>query len=232
MPVAAEVQGQAVAGIVLCGGASRRMGRSKAALPFGPESLVERAVRQLAGVFDPIVVAAAPSQILPDFDPRHVWIVRDPSPHQGPMHGLAAALAALTNAAEFAYLAAVDTPRFSSAWARLLTDRIGGSDAAAAIVDGRLQPFGSLYRVAAARKALDRLMFEGIGRLTTLLERLDTTRIGGAELAGVDPDGVLFRDLDRPEEYRRALAEMADDPVPPGHPRGHFDPSDDCPFRP
>ena len=46
-------------GIVLCGGESRRMGRDKASLPFGPETLLQRVVRQLASQVFPIVVVAA-----------------------------------------------------------------------------------------------------------------------------------------------------------------------------
>ena len=38
------------AAIVLCGGRSRRMGRDKASLPFGTETLLERVVRIVSEV--------------------------------------------------------------------------------------------------------------------------------------------------------------------------------------
>ena len=41
-------------GIVLCGGKSTRMGRSKALLPFGPETMLQRVVRLLGSVVQPI----------------------------------------------------------------------------------------------------------------------------------------------------------------------------------
>ena len=46
--------------IVLCGGESRRMGRDKASLPFGPETLVERVVRLVTPFVSDVVLAAAP----------------------------------------------------------------------------------------------------------------------------------------------------------------------------
>ena len=48
-----------VGGVILCGGRSSRMGRPKALLPFGEETLLTRMVRILSGVVDPIVVVAA-----------------------------------------------------------------------------------------------------------------------------------------------------------------------------
>src|ERR1044072_4971818 len=52
-------------GIVLAGGKSTRMGTSKALLPFGPETMLQRVVRVLGGVVSPIVVVAAAAHALP-----------------------------------------------------------------------------------------------------------------------------------------------------------------------
>lgn len=208
-----------VVAIVPCGGASRRMGRPKADLPFGPETLLQRAVRQLAGAVDLVIVAAAPGQSLPDLDARKVRVVRDPSPHLGPLRGLEAALAVAPGSAEFAYLAAVDAPHFSSDWLRLLLDRIEEREGAAAAFDGRWQPFAALYRIGPTREAVARLRAEGVERLTSLLDRLATRRIDARELAAIDPSGLIFRDLDRPEEYLRALQERSEE-GPLGRPNG------------
>ena len=55
-----------VGAIVLCGGMSRRMGRPKAWLPFGPdEVMLQRVVRLVREVVGPVVVVAAPEQELP-----------------------------------------------------------------------------------------------------------------------------------------------------------------------
>ena len=54
-----------IGGVILCGGESRRMGRPKAWLPFGPETLLQRVVRLIGEVVNPLVVVAAPDQDVP-----------------------------------------------------------------------------------------------------------------------------------------------------------------------
>ncbi len=43
------------------------MGVSKATLPFGPETMLQRVVRLLGTVVSPIIVVAAHEQSLPEF---------------------------------------------------------------------------------------------------------------------------------------------------------------------
>jgi molybdopterin-guanine dinucleotide biosynthesis protein A len=83
-----------VAGVVLCGGQSRRMGRSKAWLPLGDETLLQRVVRLVREAAWPVVVVAAKGQSLPTL-PADVRMVRDERDEAGPLEGLRVGLAAL-----------------------------------------------------------------------------------------------------------------------------------------
>src|SRR5690349_15807444 len=91
--------------VILCGGQSRRMGRPKAWLPFGPEPLLARVVRRVREVVGPVVVVAAPGQNLPSL-PSDVAVARDPVADRGPLQGLAAGLAALPDDVELIYATA------------------------------------------------------------------------------------------------------------------------------
>ena len=51
-----------IAGIILCGGISSRMGQSKALLPFGNESMLQRVIRIMSQVTSPIVAVKADNQ--------------------------------------------------------------------------------------------------------------------------------------------------------------------------
>src|SRR6476620_11737545 len=96
-------------GIVLCGGLSTRMGSSKALLPFGSETMLQRVVRLLGTVVSPLVVVAAPEQALPDL-PAAVTITRDENPGRGPLEGLRAGLKALPTGIDIAYVTSCDVP--------------------------------------------------------------------------------------------------------------------------
>src|SRR5215207_6961074 len=94
-------------GIVLCGGKSTRMGTSKAMLPFGPETMLQRVVRLLGEVVSPIVVVAAPGQELPSLLST-VLIARDEREGNGPLEGLLAGLRALPETVDIAYATSCD----------------------------------------------------------------------------------------------------------------------------
>src|SRR5579863_2274620 len=107
-------------GLILAGGQSRRMGRDKAGLTFGSETLLARAVRHMAPVAGPLVVSLAPGQVA---DPVLVGVgalaVRDTAPFGGPLPGLLQgfrALAALKPAPEAVLVMPVDMPFYTGAW--------------------------------------------------------------------------------------------------------------------
>jgi len=70
------------------------MGRPKAMLPFGPETLLERVVRLLGQAVDVTVVVATPGQKLPELPPS-VVVAHDRHPDRGPLEGLAVGLRTL-----------------------------------------------------------------------------------------------------------------------------------------
>ena len=76
--------------IVLAGGGSRRMGRDKANLPFGPETVLQRVVRIISASVDEVIVVARQGQALA-FPGRVVW---DEVAEEGPVAGLIAGLGA------------------------------------------------------------------------------------------------------------------------------------------
>lgn len=192
-----------VAAIILCGGESRRMGRPKAWLPLGGETLLQRVVRIASTAAEPIVVVAAAGQELPNL-PSSVVLTRDPLPGLGPLQGLAAGLEALPSAVDFAYATAVDAPFLEPAWIARLVDLIGDHEAAAPRVDGRLHPLASLYRARPAREAARRLLDEGVLRLTSLVERLRAREVSADELRVVDAELRSLRNLNTPADYQSA----------------------------
>ena len=192
--------------IVLCGGQSRRMGRPKAWLPFGPEVMLRRVVRLLGQVAGPIVVVAAPGQDVPEL-PEGVAIVRDPVSDRGPLQGLAAGLAALPDDVELAYATATDVPFLQPAWVARLVELIGDRDLAIPEIGGYLHPLAALYRRRTVLPAVNALLAEDRLRPVLLLEVLHSLRVTSEMMVDVDPDLSTLRNLNTPEDYRQALAE-------------------------
>src|SRR5262249_42665031 len=129
----------AVGGIVLAGGKSSRMGVAKAALPFGPELMLQRVVRLLASAVSPVVVGAAPGQALPVLPPD-VLIATDEREARGPLQGLLAGLTAIQPYAEAAYATSCDVPLLAPGFVQAMSEWLGDADIAVPMEDGFAHP--------------------------------------------------------------------------------------------
>ncbi len=195
---------QRLAGVVLCGGESRRMGRDKATLPFGPEMLLQRIVRQVAEVARPVVVVAAAEQTLPPLR-DDILIVRDPVPARGPWQGLSAGLHAMQGKAEAAFVTSCDSPFLAAGWVQRLLDLLGDRTCAVPFVAGHWQPLSAVYRLDVLAE-IDRLLSTG-ARPLSLFDLVPARRIEAAELHDIDPSLQTLRNINTPDEYIQALAD-------------------------
>jgi molybdopterin-guanine dinucleotide biosynthesis protein A len=201
------------AGIVLCGGRSSRMGRPKAWLPFGDELLLQRVVRILSDIVDPIVVVAAAGQALPAL-PAGTLIARDEREHLGPLNGLAEGLTVLEGRAKVAYLSSCDVPFLKPAFVRRVLERMGDASVCIPDVGGYKHPLAAAYRLdvmAAART----LLRENRLRPVFLTEVERTRVLTETDFRDVDSDLSSLRNLNTPEEYASALREIGQAPVGP-----------------
>jgi molybdopterin-guanine dinucleotide biosynthesis protein A len=194
-----------VGGIVLCGGQSKRMGRPKAWLPFAGEIMLPRVVRLLREVVQPIVVVAAPHQDLPPL-PDDVILARDEEKGRGPLQGLAAGLTALKDRADAAYLSSCDVPFLRPAFVRRLIDLLGEHDICVPRVGEFHHPLAAIYRLRVAG-TVAKLLAENRLRPVFLFEAVPTRIVEAPELADIDPAFQTLRNLNTPEDYKRALAE-------------------------
>ncbi|MHC5011195.1 MAG: molybdenum cofactor guanylyltransferase, partial [Planctomycetota bacterium] len=95
-------------------------------------------------------------------------------------------------------------PRFVS----LLFDRLGDHDVAVAETDGFVHPLAAVYRRTVLETA-ERLVVDRRLRPIFLYERVPTVRIAADELRRADPELRTLANLNTPEEYERALAEIS-----------------------
>jgi len=198
------MNGMAEAGIVLCGGKSTRMGSSKALLPFGSETMLQRVVRLLGEVVSPMVVVAAVDQEMPAL-PRDVIIARDEREARGPLEGLRAGLKALPTDVERAYVTSCDVPLLIPNFVRQMLDLSRGYDVAVMEIDGFTHPLSAVYR-RATLPFVDDLLAQDRLRPVFLFEAVKTRRVRPEEMTA-DPELRTLRNLNTPEDYERALAD-------------------------
>jgi molybdopterin-guanine dinucleotide biosynthesis protein A len=200
-----------VAGILLAGGRSRRMGRDKASLPWHGSTLARRAVGLLARCTEPpVIVVCAPGQELPPL-PDWVEVVRDAEPGLGPLAGLATGLAAAGPRAAVAAVCAVDAALAHPAVMSALLSALGTAPAVVPVADGRPQPLFAVYRTELAFLAAA-LVADGERRASTLGERAGARLVEPFELlvvddiAAFDPALASFLSFDDAAAYAGALA--------------------------
>ncbi|HEY2786764.1 MAG TPA: molybdenum cofactor guanylyltransferase [Fimbriiglobus sp.] len=191
-----------VAGVVLCGGKSSRMGRPKAWLPFGNELMLQRVVRVLGEVVHPVIVVAAAGQDVPPL-PADVTIVRDDVEAKGPLGGLAAGLNAAMYSADAVYLSACDVPFLTPAFAKRVIDLLGDHSSAVPKVDGYFHPLAAVYCVSVRPKVLELLQADRL-RPIFLFDAVPTRVIEPAEL----PELESLKNLNTLADYEAAVKAM------------------------
>lgn len=183
--------------LVLAGGDSRRMGRTKAWLEVGETTLLRWVVDRLAPAFSEVVVSfAQPEQVHEHLPYRLVF---DRKPSAGPLAGLEAGLGAARSDVTFAV--ACDMPYVTREIAEMAVAASAGCDAAIPRIDGRAEPTCAAYRrsaLAHITAALDAGQFKA----SDLAQQLEVTW-----LEGLEPD--LFRSLNGPDDYERFRHELS-----------------------
>lgn len=200
-----------MAAVILCGGASRRMGASKAWLPIGGEAMLARVVRLVGEAAEPVVVAAAAGQDVPPLPPT-VRLVRDEQPDLGPLEGLVTGLAALRVRADAVFLSACDTPYVRPEFIRTLASLLGDSAACVPRIDGELYPVSAVYRLDVEAEAR-RLLAGGVRAVRLLLRRVATREVTAEELHDVDPSLESLRNINTPDDYEQALHDFKRRPL-------------------
>ena len=181
---------------VLAGGASRRMGRPKAALPYGGSTLLEFQTTKLAALFDEVLIVAREEPAFPAGPAR---VVLDEGPARAAIHGL---IRALEEAEDRIFVLAVDHPAVTPVLLRAIAYRSLEGDAAAVVprAGGRLQPLAAVWR----RRCLDaarRRLRAGDLSLQGLAREVGAEIFDESEWSALDPSGAAFANLNTLDDY-------------------------------
>ncbi len=211
----------AAIGIVLAGGASRRMQPTpgaahdraaqpvrKESLEIGGRSLLARVVDAVAAATTRTIVVAAPGRPLPPLA-HAVEVVHDSTPGAGPLAALLDGLRAIgpTPIEPVVFVSSCDVPLLDAAVVRLLLERAlaCSADWTVPLVDGHPQVLVSVVRRTLIRPitawlAAGRRDPRGLLAALEADESVGIQVVPASEIATVDPRLDSFRDVDTPED--------------------------------
>lgn len=185
-------------GVIVAGGKSRRMGRDKALLASGGETLLDRTVRVLRSCATDILIVGRNGSA----DSSVRWIP-DGEPGRGPLAGLVDGL----HAARFPHVMAVacDLPFLDERVLRRLLTLAAGHDAVVPVIGSRAQPLHAIY-MKHALPILEKRFAGGDGSLRDAIRALRVRWVHEAELIDLDSQLRSFVNVNTPEDWNRVLA--------------------------
>lgn len=183
-----------LSGVLLAGGASRRMGRDKAWVELEGQPLAVRMLRVLDEVCDDVVVASGDGRRLAALGRPEVCDVDEGS---GPLAGLVAGLEAARN--ELVAVLAVDLPNAHAGVLRRLAWLWRGEPAVVPVVDGRLEVLHAVWTRSAGTRLRARLA-TGDSAVTAAARALAARRAGPDVWGDLDAAGRFAANLNSPAD--------------------------------
>lgn len=192
-----------IAAYVLAGGESSRMGRSKSALELDGTPMLLRTAQLVSSVAGPTAVIGS----LSDSPSFGLTVIADDWPGAGPLGGIATALRA--SSAPWSLIVACDLPYLTKPWLEFLVARALSSQADAVVPTNTrgAEPLCAVYNERcepAIRAALER----GVRKVTDGLNDVLVELIDPFEWKPFDSEGLLFKNMNTPEDYQEARAKL------------------------
>jgi len=185
---------------ILAGGASSRMGREKALLELDGVPMAMRLANLLWPLVSQVTLVGPPQKFV-DLPLR---VQADDQAELGPLGGIATALR--VSRADWNLVIGCDLPFLSREWLTHLIQRAQkcAGDAVLPLNEsGQAEPLCAMYRTR-ARGAMVEALGRGVRKVTDGLAALRVEMIAAAEWKPFDSRGLLFKNMNAPEDYARA----------------------------
>ncbi len=192
---------------IQAGGESRRMGQSKALVPFLGRPLICRLVERLAPVADELLITTNEGDKLAFLDREYpdlsIRLVPDLHDFRGALPGVHTALDAASN--PFVALVACDmvnaSPRLIVAEA--IAMRNEHADVVVPVNKHGFEPFHAIYRRSTCLPVVVDALNVGDKRVRTLYEKVKTRGFTQAEVLAAEPMGGCFVNANTPDELHK-----------------------------
>ena len=201
---------ESIAGFILAGGQSSRMGVDKGLLEIAGEPMIVRASRLVgSAVGTAAVVVGTPEK----YQALGLRAIADDWPGCGPLGGIATALRA--SDADWNLMVACDLPYLTREWLEFLLQRARDSTEEAVVAMNPApenkrgaEPLCAMYHKG-CEPTLRRALERGVRKVMDGLAELRVEVIEPKEWKGFDSDGLLFKNVNTPADYEQAKRKFA-----------------------
>ena len=196
-----DIEPSPVTGIVLAGGASRRMGRDKAFLTLGGRSLIQIVIDHLAKVCAEVLVVASDMRPYAGIGTR---LVTDRYRQVGVLGGLHAGLSAARG--ELALVVGCDMPFLDPALLRAFIGWAHGFDAVVLKRGEYVEPLHASYR-RTCLPAITAAIRDNNRRVVSFFPHVRTRFVTAEQIAAIDPAFRSFRNINTPADWEAVQRE-------------------------
>lgn len=190
--------------VIQAGGESKRMGRSKATVPFRGRPLIQHMVSRVLPVADELIITTNEPENLAflhnEFPRADIHLVTDALDYRGALPGLFTALQAATNS--FVAVVACDMV-FASAnliAAECAEMNAGEVDIVVPVNKHGYEPFHAIYRRDTCLEAVRHLTAQGETRIQAFFPDMRLVEFPQSRVFDAEPSGGCFINVNTPEE--------------------------------
>lgn len=192
-----------IAGIILAGGASKRMGKNKALLPWQGNNLLDHLINVMRPYCKPIVVSAAFQNEISSVH-NDIVVIHDSSAFPGPLFGIQAALKEIPQDMPV-FITGCDYPFIRGEIIQFLLAKLAEHDAVIFQAMQQPQPLPGLYH-SRVRSTVDRIITSSAKKsLQALLDDLSVRFVCDEERRLIDADDRLLMNVNTQADYEQAL---------------------------
>jgi len=191
-----------VTAIILAGGKSLRLGRSKALEVIGGKSLIERVVERLEAVTDKLLIVTSQEQADLLASPV-AEVLTDVYPGRGPLGGIYTGL--LSSRSSQNIVVACDMPFLNTNLLRHMVELAQDFDAVVPrMADGKIETLHAIYSKSCLADMKRHLNNNQLG-IVSFLNEVRVRYIEEAECRGFDPELLTFFNINHQSDLEKAI---------------------------
>ncbi|MGA8848208.1 MAG: molybdenum cofactor guanylyltransferase [Dehalococcoidia bacterium] len=187
--------------IILAGGKSLRLGRSKFLETIGGKSLIQWVVDRLAIFSTEIIIATAHGEAIPYSSAVKIKMVADIYPGKGPLVGIYSGL--IASSGPRAIVVGCDTPFLSVGLLEYMTQICSTFDAVVPRIEEKLEPLCAVYSKSCLAP-IQRLLEQNELGIRKLFSMVKAKYVEENEINRFDPEHLSFFNINSQADLERA----------------------------